>query len=65
MDKIKEFFQNKIVKAIAWILLFICAAVLIIGGVKVESISAGIALTAGIITAVSALIAFIASQLKK
>lgn len=64
MDKIKSFFQNKIVKIIAWVLLCLSSVILIIGGATVESVSAGITLTAGIVTAVSGLVMFIASMIK-
>lgn len=65
MDKIKAFFQNVIVKTIAWILLAVSSVVLIIGGATAETISGGIALIAGAVTAVAAIINFIASQIKK
>lgn len=65
MDKVKEFFESKITKIVAWIVLAICAITLIIGGATAESLSSGIALIAGIVTAVSALVAFIAGQIKK
>lgn len=64
MDKIKAFFSNKWVKLISWVVLGISAAFLIIGGATAESISSGVALVGGIITAVSLLIAFISSQIK-
>lgn len=60
-----NFFRNKIVKLVAWILLIASAVVLIVGGVTAESISGGVALAAGVVTAVSALIAFISSQIGK
>ena len=65
LDKIKAFFSNKIVKIVAWILLCVCAVVLIIGGATTEALSSGVALTAGIVTAVSALVAFISGMIKK
>lgn len=65
MDKIIAFFSNKIVKLVAWIVLFVAAIVLIIGGATAETISGGIALAAGIVSAVAAIIAFISAQIKK
>lgn len=54
-----DFFKSKAVKIIAWVLLVASSAVLIIGGATAEVVSSGVVLTAGIVTAVSALIAFI------
>ena len=65
MDKIKAFFQNKIVQIVSWVMIVVGATSLIIGGVTAEAISSGVALTAGIITAVGALIVFITKQLNK
>jgi hypothetical protein len=65
MDRIKKFFQSTVTKIVAWIVLALCAVVLIIGGATAENLSSGIALVAGIVTAVSALIAFIAGQIKQ
>ena len=65
MDKIKEFFQNKIVRTVLWVLLCLCSVCLIIGGAIVETISSGVALVGGIVTAVLLLLTFIAEQVKK
>lgn len=65
MDRIKKVFQSTVTKIVAWIVLALCAVVLIIGGATAENLSSGIALVAGIVTAVSALIAFIAGQIKQ
>ncbi len=65
MDKIKKFFESTVTKIVSWIVLALCAVILIIGGATAESLSSGIALVAGIVTAVSALVAFIAGQIKK
>jgi lipopolysaccharide export LptBFGC system permease protein LptF len=62
MDKIKAFFQSKVTKIVAWVVLAICAVILIIGGATADSIASGVALVAGIVTAVAALVAFIAGQ---
>lgn len=59
-----EFFKNKIVKIIAWVLLAICCAVLIIGGTATETIASGVVMTAAIVSAVSALVAFICERVK-
>lgn len=61
---IKEFFQNKIVKIIAWVLLAISIVVLGIGGATAESVSNFVVLVFAGISAVSAIIAFITSVVK-
>lgn len=63
--KIKEFFQNKIVKIIAWVLLAISIVVLGIGGATAESVSSFVVLVFAVISAVSAVVAFITSVIKK
>lgn len=63
MDKIKAFFNNKIVKIVAWTLLALCTVALILGGATTESIASGIVLTAAIVSAVAALVAFISSMI--
>lgn len=65
MDKIKAFFENKVVKAVCWVLLAVVSAGLIIGGTSVADIGKGVELVAGIITAISALIIFIAGKIQK
>ena len=65
MDKIKAFFQNKIVKIFAWVILALDVVALIVGGATKDEITNGIALTIGIIGAVTALIAFIGSVIVK
>ena len=65
MDKIKAFFNNKIVKIVCWVLLAVVSVVLILGGTSVADIGKGVELVAGIVTAVSALVVFIASKIKK
>ena len=65
MDKIKAFFQNKIVKIVCWVILALDVVGLILGGVSVAEIGKGVELTAGIISAVALLIAFISSMVNK
>lgn len=60
-----DFFKNKIVKILAWVLLAACCVVLILGGAGVDSINTAVGLTASIVAAVSALIAFICERIKK
>jgi len=60
-----NFFTNKITKIVAWVLLALSSVVLIIGGATTENLTSGVVLVAGIVTAVSALVAFIASMVKK
>ena len=65
MDKIKAFFDNKITKTIEFILIAICCGGLIFAGVTVEEVAKVPALVAGILGAISALITFITSIVKK
>ena len=65
MDKIKAFFNNTIVKVVAWVLLAVVSVVLILGGASVADISKGVELVAGIVAAIATLVAFIASKIKK
>ena len=65
MDKIKAFFDNKITKAVEFILIAICCGGLIFAGVTVEEVAKVPALVAGILGAISALITFITSIVKK
>lgn len=65
MDKIKAFFNNTIVKVVAWVLLAVVSVVLILGGVSVADIGKGVELVAGIVAAIATLVAFIASKIKK
>ena len=65
MDKIKAFFNNKIVKIVAWVVLALDVVLLILGGASVAEIGKGVELTAGIVSAVALLVAFIASLVNK
>ena len=65
MDKIKAFFNNKIVKVVAWVVLALDVVVLILGGASVAEIGKGVELVAGIVSAVALLVVFIASKIKK
>ena len=65
MDKIKAFFNNKIVKIVAWVILALDVVLLILGGASVAEIGKGVELVAGIVSAVALLIAFIASLVNK
>ena len=65
MDKIKAFFNNKIVKIVAWVVLALDVVLLILGGASVAEIGKGVELTAGIVSAVALFIAFIASKVNK
>lgn len=64
-NKIKAFFDNKITKLVEFILIAISCGGLIIAGVTVEEIAKVPAMVAGILGAVSALIIFITSIVKK
>lgn len=63
--KIKAFFSSKVVKIVAWIVLALDVTALIVGGATTVEITDGIALIAGVIAAVSLVIAFIAERVKK
>jgi len=65
MNKIKAFFNNKIVKIVAWVVLALDVVVLILGGATSAEIGSGVELVAGIVAAIAALVAFIASKIKK
>ena len=65
MDKIKAFFQNKIVKAVSWIVMLIAAAILVIGGVTEGDINSTIKLVVGILGLLGELIVFISGRIKK
>ncbi len=65
MEKIKAFFNNKITKTVEFILIAICCGGLIFAGVTVEEVAKVPALVAGILGAISALITFITSIVKK
>lgn len=65
MDKIKAFFDNKIVKIVAWVILALDVVMLILGGASVAEIGKGVELVAGIVSAVALLVAFIASKVNK
>lgn len=65
MNKIKAFLNNKITKTVEFILIAICCGGLIFAGVTVEEVAKVPALVAGILGAISALITFITSIVKK
>ena len=64
-QKIKDFFSSKVVKIVAWVVLALDVTALIIGGATTVEITDGIALIAGVIAAVSLVIAFITEHVKK
>jgi hypothetical protein len=64
-NKIKTFLQNRIVITVEFILIGICCGGLIFAGVTVEEVAKVPALVAGILGAISALITFITSIVKK
>ena len=65
MDKIKAFFENKIVKVVSWIILAVVSVVLILGGVSTVEIGEGVELVGGIVTAIAALVIFISGKVQK
>lgn len=64
MDKIKAFFNNKIVRIVEFVLLALSAAGLIISGVTSAEVSSVVKLTEGVIVAVATLAAFISNLVK-
>ena len=63
IEKIKVFFQNKIVKTVAWAVVSVDVAALIIGGARTVKVSGGIVCTAGVIAAAALAIAVIAERI--
>ena len=59
MEKIKAFFQNKIVKIVEGVVIALASAGLIIGGVEAETIAKMPVVVLGVITAVEAVITLI------
>ena len=65
MDKIKAFFNNTIVKVVAWVVLALDVITLILGGVTAKEIGDGVELIAGIVGAVALFVVFVAGKIKK
>lgn len=61
----KDFLNKTWVTVVGWVGLFVCAALLILGGTSVAEIGEGVQLVAGIIEAVILVIAFIKKQIDK
>ena len=64
-SQMKDFLNKTWVTVVGWIGLFVCAALLILGGTSVAEIGEGVELVAGIIQAVILAIAFIRKQINK
>ena len=65
MEKIKAFFQNKITKIVAWIILALDIVVLFLGNVTESEIVDGVKMIFVIIAGVATFIAFIAERVSK
>lgn len=65
MEKIKAFFQNKITKIVAWIVLALDIVVLFLGSVTESEIVDGVKMLFVIIAGIATSIAFIAERLSK
>ncbi|MBO4726975.1 MAG: hypothetical protein J5631_00965 [Spirochaetaceae bacterium] len=65
MEKIKAFFQNKITKIVAWIVLALDIVVLFLGSVTETEIIDGVKMVFVIIAGIATFIAFIAERLTK
>lgn len=64
-DKIKAFFNKKIVKVVSWILTGLGIVSLLLGGIGVVDINSFTELLATIVSLISGLIAFITERCKK
>lgn len=64
-DKIKAFFSNKTTQRVSWLVLALAVVSLIIGGITADTISKGVVLIVGIVSAVAAFIAFICGKASK
>ncbi len=62
MEKIKAFFQNKITKIVAWIVLALDIVVLFLGNVTESEIVEGVKMIFVIIAGIAMFIAFIAER---
>lgn len=65
MEKIKAFFQNKITKIVAWIVLALDIVVLFLGNVTESEIVDGVKMIFIIIAGVAMFIAFISERVSK
>ncbi len=65
MEKIKAFFQNKITKIVAWIVLALDIVVLFLGNVTESEIVDGVKMIFVIIAGVAVFIAFISERVSK
>ena len=65
MEKIKAFFQNKITKIVAWIILALDIVVLFLGNVTESEIVDGVKMIFVIIAGVATFIAFISERVSK
>lgn len=59
MNKIKEFFENKIVKIVEGVIIALASTGLILGGVAADTVAKIPVLSLGIVTAVEAVITLI------
>lgn len=64
MNKIKAFFNNKVVQIVAWVLLAISTLVLILSGVSAGDIAKVPTFIVGIVEAVALFIVFIKKMLQ-
>ena len=65
MDKLKSFFQNKVVMIVESVMLIASSVGLSIGGVSAEGITSMVSLGLAALSAVDAILTFIAALLKK
>ena len=65
MEKIKAFFQNKITKIVAWVVLALDIVVLFLGNVTESEIIDGVKMIFVIIAGVAMFIAFISERVSK
>lgn len=65
MDKLKSFFQNKVVMIVESVMLIASSIGLSIGGISAEGITSMVSLGLAALSAVDAILTFIAALLKK
>ena len=64
MEKLKAFFKSRITKIVSWVILGISVLSLIVGGITSADISNFTSLVISLVSAISAVVAFISSNTK-
>lgn len=63
-EKVKAFFNKKVTKIVAWVVLFLDIVVLVIGGVTKAELTNAVELALVGIAAIVAIVAFISERIK-